>query len=622
MPNLRYKNFQLDDYARAAMRDGCILAHDTGLGKSLAAFSIPLIKDHVKRVLIVAPESLHLQLRETGRNFFGLSLLPLNSQEQFHDWGLDQPAAPLGEGEKPQFFITTYQALGHNGADEWEAAKDEDGFEIPQEQLMARRRELLEELGWTRQNHTDLWRCTDHVGCSISEESLFEGIGTEKKLPHGNVRCVWTPTLARLIAIHNAFDFVIVDEGVRLQSNDAHIATGVRTLNPRYRLVLSATPIKNRLESLFWLAWWAAGGTEQANVRWPYAGTTEEREKFASEHLLTDKYLTREKAKTLGTGKRASVIRRSARITNLNHLWKIVAPIVLRRRKADCGEDIVPKTTHVVRVKPGTDQWNVYQFYLNNAPKRCNGLAAAGAQLTILRQATVAPYTDMMKKEGKWSTFVVNPKMAAITTLVEEFLNRGEQVVIGSNFGEFGTALQRLLREAGVWSCLLDGRVDPARRGDMARDFKDGRYSVMIAGIQAMGEGHSFDQCPNLIVPSLDWAYDVNSQFVDRVWRMTSRKPVNVYVLVTEGSVDEYLLEVFKEKDDSSQLALDGALQATDTDEASVELLLEKSIKGYKKGDTIPECGLENTWRIEGRSKLAAAQSKFALLNTPQHATT
>lgn len=608
---LQYKAFQIDDYARAAMRDGCILAHDTGLGKSLAAFSIPLIKDHVRRTLFVAPESLHRQLRETGRDFFGVSLLPLHSQEQFYDWGLDKPALPLEPGEKPTFFLTTYQALGHNGADEWEADKDDDGFEVESMQLWGRRAEMME----------GIWTGMSPFRFAVDECS--KGIGTEKKCDHGRIRCVWTPTLARLIALHNSFDFVVVDEGVRLQSNDAHIATGVRTLNPRYRLVLSATPIKNRLESLFWLAHWAAGGTEQANPRWPYAGTTEEREKFASEHLLTDKYLTREKQKTLGTGKKTTVVRRSARITNLNHLWKIVAPVVLRRRKADCGEDIVPKVTHFTKVKPGVDQWRVYQHYLENPPARCNGLAAAGAQLTILRQATVAPHTEMMKREGTWSQYAINPKVSAILAIVQECLNRGEQIVIGSNFGEFGSTVHRLLVEAGVWSCLLDGRVTPARRGKIARDFKDGRYSAMVAGAQAMGEGHSFEQCPNIIVPSLDWAFDINSQLVDRVWRMTSTRPVNVYVLATAGSVDEYLYEVYKEKDDSSQLALDGALQAADMDEASVEALLEKAIRGYNgAGEQIPEWRLEEDWAKRGRKKMAEAQNKFASCNTPQHIST
>ena len=114
-------------------------------------------------------------------------------------------------------------------------------------------------------------------------------------------------------------------------------------------------------------------------------------------------------------------------------------------------------------------------------------------------------------------------------------------------------------------------------------------------------------------MPSLDWAFDTNSQFVDRVWRMTSTKPVNIYVVATAGSIDEYLLEVFKEKEDSSQLALDGALSAIDMDEASVEALLEKAVLGYKgHAETIPESVAHMEWPATKRN-LALAQNKFAL---------
>src|SRR5260221_12496771 len=41
---MRYKKFQKEDYARAALHNGFILAHDTGGGKTLAAFTWPLLK--------------------------------------------------------------------------------------------------------------------------------------------------------------------------------------------------------------------------------------------------------------------------------------------------------------------------------------------------------------------------------------------------------------------------------------------------------------------------------------------------------------------------------------------------------------------------------------------------
>ena len=66
--------------------------------------------------------------------------------------------------------------------------------------------------------------------------------------PHASlrrtIRCVYSPSLADLS--WNAFDCVVVDEGVRMKGAESIIGLGVRQMAPRYRLVLTATPIKDR----------------------------------------------------------------------------------------------------------------------------------------------------------------------------------------------------------------------------------------------------------------------------------------------------------------------------------------------------------------------------------------
>jgi SNF2 family DNA or RNA helicase len=545
------------------MTDGCILGHDTGLGKTLAAFAIPIIKG-ARRVLIVSPSSLHLQLKETARTMFMVPLLPLENQTQFWQWNLDKPP-PEGR-EKPVFYYTDYHALGRNGADEWPNDTDEDGVHIEVKALKTRR------LTWIKENLGE-----DHVQ---HYHTYTAGIGHTSN----DIRCVWDPTLARLIRYFNSFDSVVLDEGTRLQSNDAKIAIGVRMLNPKHRLILSATPIKNRLDSLFWLAWWAAGGTEDANCRWPYKGTTKERELFASQHLQHDRFLDREDEANLQEGSNRTIKKRTARITNIHKLWKLTAPIILRRRKADCGEDIVPRRSATIRCKPSAEQLEVYRHHLLNPPPTESGRSATGMQLMqLLRVATLCPSAPSLLKAGKAAASPLTPKTLAILTLIEDRLSKGEQVLVGSNFHEWGTLLHDILHKAGVKVTLLDGRVCPKKRAHYANDFKQGKYSVLIGGLASMGEGHSFDHCANLFLPSLDYAPDVNQQFVDRIWRLTTAQPINVYTFLTEGTIDEYLIDLFTDKRESSALALDGCLRPDDiNDEESVEALLQKAIDGFR----------------------------------------
>jgi hypothetical protein len=60
------------------------------------------------------------------------------------------------------------------------------------------------------------------------------------------------------------------------------------------RYLMSGTPIKNRLESLFWLMHWACGSSPDPTPRFPYAATSDAREQFANQHLQHDQFLTRE----------------------------------------------------------------------------------------------------------------------------------------------------------------------------------------------------------------------------------------------------------------------------------------------------------------------------------------
>jgi len=72
------------------------------------------------------------------------------------------------------------------------------------------------------------------------------------------IQCVERPSLATLCA--DCFDYVGADEAVAMKGDDSFMSLGIRTLNPRRRLVLTGTPVKNQLHDIFWLLAWASQG--------------------------------------------------------------------------------------------------------------------------------------------------------------------------------------------------------------------------------------------------------------------------------------------------------------------------------------------------------------------------
>lgn len=613
------------------MHDGAILSWEQGLGKTLAAFAWPIIKG-ARRVLLVVPEGLHLQFQDTARDFFGTFITILENRDQIHAFGLNLPPAP---NTRTQFFMTTYQDLGQNGADEWPDEVEKDGT-VNYNQVIVNARmanPLVRRLVEFEQADDALRGAPKRSAFDVAK-AHFHGIGDSEN----GITCVMVPTLARVLRMWDCFDCVVVDEGTRLQANDSHIGMGVRMLNPTFRLVLTGTPIKNRLESLFWLAWWACGGSMEPTARWPYNGTSEAREEFANQHLQHDRFITQEKEKEQLYKRRYKIEKRTARVTNIHRLWKLLAPVIVRRRKDECGEDIVPKIIKPIRIRPGTQQQKVYGFHLTNRPvaaksgKEVNRRTAIGMQLNILRQAALTPDEPNLasviyepgagKLDERRSRTVWTPRLAAIMSVIADQLNAGKQVIVGSPFIHFSNVLHSYLKHANVSTVLLDGATSPAIRAERAAAFKAKQYSVMVAGIKAMGEGHSFECCSRLILPSLSWAYDENEQFVHRVWRINSPEDVEIYTMVMENSIDEKLLELFQEKGDSAQLALDGKLFADKVEEIDLSALLAGAVRSFNpNAPTIDEADISSQWDEFLRLRVERAELRFREWHPPIIAT-
>ncbi len=589
---LKFKKFQIEDLACAAMHDGTVLSWEQGLGKSLAAIAWPLIKQS-RRTLLVVPGGLHKQMKETAQKLFGVHLTSLPNVKTFYAHRLHLSPA---EGATPRFFITTYQDLGYNGGDEWPDTITDDGcVETRADRMKAR---LIEP------NLRTVYEVVARLkGTTWNPAQFFQGIGQESN----GVRCLWRPTLSSVIS---------AAEGI---GGD--------------RLILEH-PIKtkNRLESMFRLLWWVCGGSKTPTARFPYEGTEEAREEFANQHLQHDQFLTREaeaaaRAAAMGKKERRRIAKRSARICNIHHLWKLIAPIVLRRRKDDCGEEIMPKTIRPIYIMPGTAQQRVYAYHLENPPTAGRDTPTTplakrnrvGMQLNILRQAALCPHADSLGQVvtgvdscDKRSWTDMNPKAAAILSLIGDLLDRGEQVIVGSPFREFSESLHTRLRSANVNVMLLDGTVTQEKRGELAEQFKRGVFSVMIAGLDAMGEGHSFECCANLIIPSYSWAYDTNEQFIHRVWRLNSPAPVTIYPMVMLNTVDERLAALFSEKGGSAQLALDGELKADTVEDIDPAMVLAAAVRNFRPdSETIDEQDMESMWHTSTQRRLELSELRF-----------
>ena len=134
MPQFKFKTFQLEDYARAAMHDGVILGHDTGGGKGLALYVWPALKVGFERgpgvspaglqplapILLIVPGDLHKQVIDEGLEKFKATTTLLESQETFLRLSTINPLT--GQRSLPAgYYLTSYTQLGSNGVADFPA---------------------------------------------------------------------------------------------------------------------------------------------------------------------------------------------------------------------------------------------------------------------------------------------------------------------------------------------------------------------------------------------------------------------------------------------------------------------------------------------------------------------
>ena len=119
----------------------------------------------------------------------------------------------------------------------------------------------------------------------------------------------------------------------------------------------------------------------------------EDRGQFSRDFGVMEENLTAgEKAEL--NGKVPPRAKPTAQICNVHRLFRIIGPVFIGRKKDDVPDcHLVAKTVVPVRVMPGKQQQQVYQYHLHNRPEKKSILASIGTQLQYLRQAALNPGT-------------------------------------------------------------------------------------------------------------------------------------------------------------------------------------------------------------------------------------
>ncbi|HYN29444.1 MAG TPA: DEAD/DEAH box helicase [Dermatophilaceae bacterium] len=326
---------------------------------------------------------------------------------------------------------------------------------------------------------------------------------------------------------------VLLDEAHTVKNHQSKTYAAVRRLRRPFTLALTGTPVENGLMDLWSLLSLVAPGLFPRPDRFaqvwrrPIEG---------------------------GDAARSALLR--ARIR----------PLVLRRTKEEVATDLPPKQVQVVPVPLLPAHRRIYDRHLLRERQRVLGLlddpdanrVEILASLTRMRQLALDAALPKGPDGSPLAGSGALPPSAKVEYLVDqvaELATEGHRALVFSQFTGLLARVRSRLDAAEIASCYLDGRT--RKRQEVIRAFREGDAPVFLISLKAGGVGLTLTEADYVFVLDPWWNPAAESQAIDRAHRIGQDRPVMVYRLVSEDTIEEKVLALQQRKRDLAARLVD-----------------------------------------------------------------
>ncbi|MCK5690035.1 DEAD/DEAH box helicase [Myxococcota bacterium] len=325
------------------------------------------------------------------------------------------------------------------------------------------------------------------------------------------------------------WDLIILDEGQRIKNWEAKTSRVVKGLHSRFALALTGTPLENRLDDLFSI------------VEFIDARQLGPAFQFFNKHRVVD-----EKGRVRGYKK-------------LDEIRANLSPIFLRRTRASVIKDLPPRITSIVRVIPTKEQLELHDAHMRIVQiiiqkPYLTEMDLLRLQKALLMARMTADSTFLATKQPPGSS----SKLKRLDELLGELAAEGDRKIL--LFSEWTTMLnliEPLLEKNGLQYVRLDGSVPQKKRQQLVNSFQKNPECRVFIATNAGATGLNLQAANTVINIDLPWNPAILEQRIARAHRMGQKNPVQVFILVTEETIEEKLLGTLSAKHELALAALD-----------------------------------------------------------------
>ena len=323
------------------------------------------------------------------------------------------------------------------------------------------------------------------------------------------------------VLLAREYYLVILDEAQTIKNPRAKVSTVARSIRAEHRLALTGTPVENHLGELWSLFDFVQSGLLRD-------------ERHFARHYRTpiEKDGNRQRAQALA---------------------QRLAPFLLRRTKDAVAKDLPPKTEIIETLAFDERQRDFYDGIRLASHRRIQEVVReqglARSQITILdallklRQACCDP---RLLDVGPGNTDIPSAKLEWLATVLPELIAEGRRILVFSQFTSMLRLIEKTVTGLGIPYCLLTGATQS--RAEVIARFQSGQAPLFLISLKAGGTGLNLTAADTVIHYDPWWNPAVEAQATDRAHRIGQDKPVFVYKLIAQDTVEEKIMQLQADK--------------------------------------------------------------------------
>ena len=315
----------------------------------------------------------------------------------------------------------------------------------------------------------------------------------------------------------NQYQYLILDEAQVMKNSQTKIAQYLRKFDVPHTFALSGTPIENHVEELWSIF----------------------------QIVLPGLFPGKKEFKQLSP-------------ETISHYVK---PFIMRRKKSEVLQELPDLIEMTYKNELADDQKTIYLAQLKQMQDRI--LSSSEEELNRSKMEILSGLMRLRQICDTPSLFLEDytgesGKLDSLRELLEQIKDGNQRVLVFSQFRGMLDIIEKELDALKMTSFKITGSTPANERQDMTNAFNSGQGDAFLISLKAGGVGLNLTGADTVILVDLWWNPAVEDQAIGRAHRMGQDKNVEVYRMITRGTIEEKIQELQTSKRHLVSTILDG----------------------------------------------------------------